>query len=300
MVDLVPALPDRLVSLLDNLPFSSTTQPQLPPAADGGADTPAVVAEADPAAGSEPVPAARQPAPEAPPSAAPPSAAPPSAAPPPAAATPASPPAAPAEPPPVTVAAAPEPPPAPAAGGATATPAPAVPAPAVPTAGPAAANPPPAAAPVPIPQGPAGEESAAGLDDDEAEGPAQEPTPLSPAAPALPAVAATPGSTAAADAAAAAAAPPTRVYGTQNQESRIQLRATQDSWVQVRDGKGELLFTRVLRPGDVYRVPDRPGVRLRTGNAGGLIVIVDGVAGTPLGASGQVLRDVALDAPALR
>ena len=35
MVDLVPALPDRLVSLLDTLPFSSTTQPLPDPAADG-------------------------------------------------------------------------------------------------------------------------------------------------------------------------------------------------------------------------------------------------------------------------
>ncbi|NUB22823.1 DUF4115 domain-containing protein, partial [Azospirillum formosense] len=101
---------------------------------------------------------------------------------------------------------------------------------------------------------------------------------------------------------AADGALPSKVYGTQNAASRIQLRATQDSWIQVRDNSGEIIFTRVLKPGDVYRVPDRSGIRVRTGNAGGLIVVTDGVDGAPMGAVGQVLRDVSLDqhAPTLR
>lgn len=90
----------------------------------------------------------------------------------------------------------------------------------------------------------------------------------------------------------------TRTAGTagRNSESRIQIRATQDSWVQIRDGNGELLLARVLRPGDVFRVPDKPGLKLRTGNAGGFVVTVDGKDLPPLGSNGQVLRDVALDA----
>ena len=72
------------------------------------------------------------------------------------------------------------------------------------------------------------------------------------------------------------------------------MRAIQDSWVQIRDSQ-DIIFTRVLKPGDTYRVPDRPGVRLRTGNAGGLVLVTDGVTGQPMGPIGQVLRDVPLD-----
>jgi cytoskeletal protein RodZ len=86
-----------------------------------------------------------------------------------------------------------------------------------------------------------------------------------------------------------------RVFGATTGQSRIQIRATQDSWIQVRDGSGDLLTTRVLRPGDVYRAPDQPGLRMVTGNAGGLMVSIDGGQDRPLGAQGQVMRDVQLD-----
>ncbi|HZH28944.1 MAG TPA: RodZ domain-containing protein [Azospirillaceae bacterium] len=88
---------------------------------------------------------------------------------------------------------------------------------------------------------------------------------------------------------------PTRIFGAVDGPSRIQIRATADSWFQVRDGRGELLFTRVMRPGDVYRVPDQVGLRMVTGNAGGLAIAIDGTPVPPLGTQGQVLRDVPLD-----
>lgn len=86
-----------------------------------------------------------------------------------------------------------------------------------------------------------------------------------------------------------------RVYGATSGQSRIQIRATQDSWIQVRDGAGDLLMTRVLRPGDIYRVPDKAGLKMQTGNAGGLLVSVDGGQGTAMGTPGQVMRGVPLD-----
>lgn len=148
----------------------------------------------------------------------------------------------------------------------------------------AAVSPPPAAAPAFQPPREEPEE--------EVEGSAQEPTPLAPGAgPLSPPPEAPPP-----------AIDPTvasKVYGASNAASRIQLRATQESWLQVRDRSGEILFTRTLKPGEVYRVPDRPGLRVRTGNAGGLTVITDGVPGAPMGAVGQVLRDVPLDSPSL-
>ena len=93
--------------------------------------------------------------------------------------------------------------------------------------------------------------------------------------------------------------PTGRVYGAQNRDSHVQIRATQDAWVQIRDADGDPVFTRVLHPGDVFRVPEHPGVRLRTGNAGGLEAIVDGGPPHPLGQVGQVLRDVLIDAAQL-
>lgn len=86
-----------------------------------------------------------------------------------------------------------------------------------------------------------------------------------------------------------------RTYGAENTDARVIVRATQDSWVQVRDGEDSLLLTRLLRAGDSYRVPNRPGLTMLTGNAGGLELEVDGTALGPLGAVGKVRRDISLD-----
>ena len=78
------------------------------------------------------------------------------------------------------------------------------------------------------------------------------------------------------------------------------LRATDDSWVQVRGPDG-LLMTRLMRRGDAYRVqPDATGLMLMTGNAGGLLIELDGAILPPLGRSGEVRRDIPLDANRLR
>lgn len=86
-----------------------------------------------------------------------------------------------------------------------------------------------------------------------------------------------------------------RVYGESNLGTRIVLRAVQDSWVQVRDRQDALLLTRVLRSGDTYYVPSQDGLTLLTGNAGGIVIEVDGVAVAPLGPIGAVRRQIALD-----
>jgi len=90
-----------------------------------------------------------------------------------------------------------------------------------------------------------------------------------------------------------------RVYGQTNEGSRVTLRAVEDAWIQVRDKNGDLLLARLLAKGDSFRVPNRPGISLVTGNAGGLEVLVDGKAAPRLGQVGVVRRDIALDAEAL-
>jgi cytoskeleton protein RodZ len=90
-------------------------------------------------------------------------------------------------------------------------------------------------------------------------------------------------------------AAPATAYGAPEGQSRVVLRATADSWVQVRDKAGNLLFTRVLKPGEHYNVPNTAGLTLIAGNAGALDVAVDGVGVQRIGELGHVARNVSLD-----
>jgi cytoskeleton protein RodZ len=136
--------------------------------------------------------------------------------------------------------------------------------------------------------------------------PPTDPAPAKPAAAAPAAQSAAPGSAApaATTAATTPATPPVvaddkapKVYGQTDGEVRVVIKATSDSWIQVRDEKGNLVATRLLKKGDSYRVPTGMGkLSLTTGDAGALSALVDGVLATPsLGPSGSVRRDVALD-----
>ncbi len=121
--------------------------------------------------------------------------------------------------------------------------------------------------------------------------------------PEAPLLTAVPETAAAPEVAAAPAPVPAtgRVYGAEEGNYRILVRAKTSSWIQVRDDvANRLLLTRLLRAGDSYRVPDRPGLKLLTGNAGALEILVDGETVPPIGSEGVVRRGVALDAERLR
>ena len=91
-----------------------------------------------------------------------------------------------------------------------------------------------------------------------------------------------------------------RQFGVENVASRISIIAEIDSWVEVRDVDGSLLLTRLLKTGDTYKVPNRTGLKMHTGNAGGLRIEVDGIPAPGIGPIGAVRRDVALDPDALK
>lgn len=86
-----------------------------------------------------------------------------------------------------------------------------------------------------------------------------------------------------------------RVFGARNATARIILSARENTWVQVRDAEENVVLTQMLLAGDRYRVPNRDGLRLMTGNAGGLEILVDGDAVPAIGDRGQSRRDVQLD-----
>lgn len=142
-----------------------------------------------------------------------------------------------------------------------------------PGAEPAAASPGASAAPAaPTMSAPAGE-------------PASQPAQVA-ALPANPAPAAT--------ASEAKPAPVPKEYGEAD-GARIVLKATADSWVQVRDHGGAIIFSRILRPGDSYAAPNRPGLVMATGSAGALDILVDGKPAPSIGRVGFTQKDVPLD-----
>jgi cytoskeletal protein RodZ len=84
-----------------------------------------------------------------------------------------------------------------------------------------------------------------------------------------------------------AAAPPAR---------RLALRATAEAWIQVKLADGSKLVERIFQPGESFELPDDiDDAQLRAGNAAGVFIEVDGVVHGPLGGSGQVAKNVALD-----
>jgi cytoskeleton protein RodZ len=120
-----------------------------------------------------------------------------------------------------------------------------------------------------------------------ASAPAEQPAPaqaVAAGAAAVPAVAAaTP---------AAPSAP--RVFGAIDGPSHITLHAVKDCWIQVRDSDPAqtVIAQRTLHAGDSYRVPDKTGLTLRTGNASVLQVLVDDRTAPALGGT---VREIALD-----
>ena len=108
-----------------------------------------------------------------------------------------------------------------------------------------------------------------------------------------------PGTKTASEAAGAEqAAVPSAAAGDDN---RIVVRAKTNSWIQIRNDIGkEFLVTRLLRAGNSYVVPNRRGLKLSTGNAGALEILVDGKAVPSIGDEGIVRRGVELDADKLK
>lgn len=73
-----------------------------------------------------------------------------------------------------------------------------------------------------------------------------------------------------------------------------------NSWVEISDGYGKVLVSRVLKTGDRYFVPNRPDLTMSLGNAGVVVVEVAGKELGVLGDTGVVLRDLPLDAKLLK
>jgi cytoskeleton protein RodZ len=149
-----------------------------------------------------------------------------------------------------------------------------------------ASLPPPA--PLAAPAAPTAQDEAAPQEDDE-EVEESTPPPTSNSLPGAPPPALPP------QVAATIASGTGQTYGAANRDARVVIRATSESWVQVTGADNEILLTRTLKPGDSYIAPNRSDLKLWTGNAGALEILLDGNPLPPLGGLGVPKRDISLD-----
>lgn len=84
-------------------------------------------------------------------------------------------------------------------------------------------------------------------------------------------------------------------FGVSSKHSRITLKAIASSWVHINDKGGKTVFRKVLRPGQIYRVPNIKNLTLTTANAGGLEVYVDGKKLKAFGKRGDIIRGIELN-----
>ena len=85
------------------------------------------------------------------------------------------------------------------------------------------------------------------------------------------------------------------VFGRNNRNARVVLKAKNDTHVMVRGQNGVVYINRDLKAGDSYQLPNATGLTLSTTNAGAVEVDLDGQAMGVAGSDQQSAEDVPLD-----
>jgi cytoskeleton protein RodZ len=90
-----------------------------------------------------------------------------------------------------------------------------------------------------------------------------------------------------------------KVYGSTQEDARVWLVANDETWVEIID-VDTVVLSRVLKKGDRYYAPVSDDLLMKTGNAGGLDIYIDGALYPPLGKKGAVYSGVSLSPEALK
>ena len=90
-----------------------------------------------------------------------------------------------------------------------------------------------------------------------------------------------------------------KVYGSTEDEARVWLIANDETWVEIID-VDTVVLSRVLKKGDRYYAPESDDLLMKTGNAGGLDIYIDGVLYPALGKKGAVYSGVSLSPDELK
>jgi len=96
-----------------------------------------------------------------------------------------------------------------------------------------------------------------------------------------------------------AALPKGKTYGLANAGSRILLRAHKAVYVTVKGDDDTVYMSRMLQPGDTYRVPNRPGLILGAGDGSAVELVVDGASVGAVGSTAREAKGVSLDPQAV-
>lgn len=79
------------------------------------------------------------------------------------------------------------------------------------------------------------------------------------------------------------------------------LKATENTWLEIKGSDRKVVFSRVLNKDEEYWVPvDQTDLSMTLGNAGGLLIVLEGQTLPLLGKTGQVKRNVSLNPEKLR
>jgi cytoskeleton protein RodZ len=81
--------------------------------------------------------------------------------------------------------------------------------------------------------------------------------------------------------------------------AKVVIRANRDSWIEIRDKDDNVVLQKVLRQGESFNVPDQKGLLMTTGNAGGIVIELEGKPLQSIGSLGVVKRGIKLDPAAL-
>ena len=90
-----------------------------------------------------------------------------------------------------------------------------------------------------------------------------------------------------------------RIYGSENKDARIVLKATAPVWLRIEDAQGVAVMTQMLNAGDIYRVPNRDGLIALSRDGGRLAFMIDGKEKGVLGPPGKILVSEKLDVASL-
>ena len=75
-----------------------------------------------------------------------------------------------------------------------------------------------------------------------------------------------------------------------NPDTELVLKAIGNSWVEIEDLNGNILMTRLMRPGETYIVPNIKGLTFNTGNAGALSLSRGDIFLPSLGDVGEIIK----------
>ena len=81
----------------------------------------------------------------------------------------------------------------------------------------------------------------------------------------------------------------------------VSIHATHEAWVRIDSSNAGVIFSGLMSPGESFKLPETvSNAILKVGNAGGVIIMVDGEAFGPIGASGVVQSGIILDPEVVR